>query len=111
MGSTTYTLQHQCRTTKWKFTSKENIALHYLIVRKYHGPRKENSIDYIKQHLEEFPGTSVWVLHVTLGKRWLKGQKYSVEVTCTGLGKFEFRAFDQKKEGQAFEIHSSIFRK
>jgi hypothetical protein len=81
-----------------------------MVVRKHNVSRNGHSVEYIKQHTEDFPGTSVWVLYVNLDARWWKGQKYCIEVTCTGMGMFTFRVFDQKNEGSKLEIRSAVWR-
>jgi hypothetical protein len=106
-----YNWQKPSRVTTWKLSSRERVAVHYLVVRKQDLTGRACSVEYIKQYPERFLGASVGALYVTLDRRRWKGQRYCIEVTCNGIGKWDFRAYDAKSEEITLELVSAVFAK
>jgi hypothetical protein len=93
--------------TTWKFSSRERIALYYVVVSTRGVTRQMPCIKYVTQNIERLPGTSVYALYATLDKPRWKEQKYSIEVTCKGIGRFSFRAYDPKSK--EIKLDSTVF--
>lgn len=81
------------------------MVTHYFIVR----CRTAAGPTYVR-HLQEDlglrPGTPVWTLRVTLGHHWVQARKYSIEVSCTEKGRFDFRAYDTESPETTLELTS-----
>ena len=63
---------------------------------------------YLDEGLGSWPGTSIWTLRVTLGHHWVQARKYSIEVSCTGKGRFDFRAYDTESPETTLELTPKV---
>ena len=93
------------RVTTFGGRSRKNIATHFLIVKGKSAGRPVN-VRYLYEGLGPWPGTSVWTLRVTLGQHLVQGRKYHIEATCTGRGRFNFRAYGAEHIEKTLELTS-----
>lgn len=90
------------QSQEFAFSSRKEIVRHYVIVQSRSSPRPKpksmGDMGEIGGVPGAWKGTLVWVVDIAgLGQNPILGQKYCIEVICSGRSEFSFKAYEKKK--------------